>query len=365
MQRTLRRPAPLPRERRSWEQGPAANHAEPEPRQPRGWLGARGGGDGVLWSLQREQGARQGNGGGLSKRRPLHRLEHTHRVEVPPLAGPGTARVRSAPLATWSAGSLQHGGAVAQAHGGLEAVGRELGVSPEQRQEQREHRSGRPMVGCRQQHALGPARGDGGAQLGTLEWLAHDGNVGGDVEPDAQAAASEPRDQDDRSLGAPLPDLRRERHSADFGHYDVGDHDIDLVLGEHAEGLSRAGCGEDVQALPTQLRGDGLAHDRLVVDQEHRAAQPRIVEGGAGRLGGAGRIDGQEQVEHGADADIAAHEDRSTVAAHGAVDGGKAQPGALADRLGREERLEDSDWSCGGMPSPVSSTVICRSARGE
>ena len=62
----------------------------------------------------------------------------------------------------------------------------------------------------------------------------------------------------------------------------------------------------------------------------------------------------QEDAERRALADFGVDIDEAAGLLDDAVDGGEAEPGALADLLGREERLEDLVDDVGGMPVPVS-----------
>ena len=128
-----------------------------------------------------------------------------------------------------------------------------------------------------------------------------------------------------------------------------------MVGREAIERLARA-AGHDDLVLRPQRVPERLADRALVVDDQdrqrsrHRRLRDRLVAR-PGR--DCGR---QRDPERRAAPDLAVRRDLAAERTDDAVADREAEPGALADRLGREERLEDAARRCSGMPVPVSAT---------
>src|SRR5882724_5072911 len=127
------------------------------------------------------------------------------------------------------------------------------------------------------------------------------------------------------------------------GHPDVG-HDQVVALAAYAlEGLAAAGGHVDAPAGLAQDRHDEVEHARLVLHDERRAAvagddHRRARRGRAPRRGRLGHR--QLQPEH-RPARPAVHDQVAAVLLDDPVRDRQTEPGAGADGLGREERLED------------------------
>ena len=113
--------------------------------------------------------------------------------------------------------------------------------------------------------------------------------------------------------------------------------------------------GQHLVAVPGQRPlGDGADH-RLVLDQQHGPGAPSSLSCGlAARRPALLRLD---LVPRQVGGEAPPPPERQSITARlldDAVDRGQAKPGALADLLGGEERLEDLAEDFGGMPLPVS-----------
>ena len=131
--------------------------------------------------------------------------------------------------------------------------------------------------------------------------------------------------------------------------------------GQRQRFLVGGGLQGGVAVLAQDPRGD-LQHGGLVVDDEDRlpaspgrrawrAARCRVRRRG-GRAGGR-----EEEAEGGAGAFLGVDAHAAAGLGDDAVHGGQPQAGALALRLGREERLEDVGRDLALMPVPVSLTA--------
>jgi hypothetical protein len=140
--------------------------------------------------------------------------------------------------------------------------------------------------------------------------------------------------------GQPLEQLG----PAHAGHHHVADDDVDgraEPTTASPEGLGSVRRLEDDIAVGPQAQHRQAAHVRLVLDDEdglgtgrHRAAAPpREGVGGAG-LSRQVDAEGRALARLGVDADVAAHLPDDAMAR------GQAEARALAQLLGREERLE-------------------------
>ena len=131
------------------------------------------------------------------------------------------------------------------------------------------------------------------------------------------------------------------------GHDHVGDQQIDPLAGGagDAQGVLGRMGGEHVVAQRFEDALGRAQDDFLVFDQQDGFVRARRRIGrrrdGGGRCVFRQILPGQEDLERAALARLAFHADVAAVLLGGAVDGGQAEAGALADGLGGEEGLEN------------------------
>src|ERR1700678_4226297 len=115
------------------------------------------------------------------------------------------------------------------------------------------------------------------------------------------------------------------------------------MLDEDIKRFLAAGGFQDVITRLFQKTPADPAHAIVIFHQKNdfmTAGQPG-TDAGSGRLGYAGLEGGQENLKNGAGAGIAGYFDPALMLFDNAKDGGQAQPGAFANLLGREKRLEN------------------------
>ncbi len=138
-------------------------------------------------------------------------------------------------------------------------------------------------------------------------------------------------------------------------HHHVGHQQVDLpgMAARDGEGLGSAPC--DHHSVPPRLKRlfDDLAHRVFVLGDQHRlGAVERHRRLGRRRLRLRGVDPRQVDLEARALSHFAVQPDVSAALLHRAVHRSEAQPGSLADGLGREERLEDPGLGLRVHPRP-------------
>ena len=152
-------------------------------------------------------------------------------------------------------------------------------------------------------------------------------------------------EQDAHGIGPFLPHLFEELRAVHVGHAHVGDHQIDRLLLEQRQALRTALGGMNLVAMRPEQAAQGAENVRFVIHEQ---------QGGGGRLVGSSSdrhvahddffhlFHRQADTEGRAHARRAFHLDRAVMFLHDAVGQRQSQPGALAHRLGGEERVENA-----------------------
>jgi hypothetical protein len=183
------------------------------------------------------------------------------------------------------------------------------------------------------------------------EGFADQGQAGGGCRPAGQCSGRVARDEQDWHLRADVPDAGRELRAGHVGHDDVGKHGVDVNRGV-ADDLQRvlgAGGRYDLVAGSCQDARHHAAY-RVVIfyHQDDLAAAVRCSGVGSRRARDVSLCRWQQDGDGGAGARLRPEPDVAAGLLDYAVDGGKAQAGALVWAFGGEERLESVLGDLGG-----------------
>ena len=162
--------------------------------------------------------------------------------------------------------------------------------------------------------------------------------------------------QQDPDPGPGLPEPAGQLHAAHGRHRHVGDEQLDLPLtiGGQVQGLPGVAGREQLPAGALQDVVHQAAHHGVVLAHQERLATRPGQGRGRPRLDLLGLLDPRQQDDEGrAPARLAGDLDAPADLVHDPLDRGEPQPGALADRLGREERVEDLRAGRGVHPGPL------------
>src|SRR5713226_9657502 len=146
-------------------------------------------------------------------------------------------------------------------------------------------------------------------------------------------------------------------------HFQVADHQVELLPAEAVEALAAVQYCVHQVTLSSKDVGDQLRYSGLVLDHQDTPAMRRGRAVGFGghycesrrggrnlaltRLRSHGRYNGKLHKERGAASGLALDRNLAAMLLHDPVHDGKAQAGAHADRLGGEERIEDARSNLG------------------
>src|SRR5262249_40831859 len=157
-------------------------------------------------------------------------------------------------------------------------------------------------------------------------------------------------------IGIALTHLAEQRRPIHLGHDHVGNDEIDVPCAvlQHLHGLDAVAGLENGVTARGEPAGIERAQALLILHQQDRTAAREIrrrlrrlarkyelARFGGSRFLGTRDMTRQENAEDGAASDFRFREDEAAGLLDDAVDGGKAEPRALTDLLGREEWLED------------------------
>src|SRR5262249_35300002 len=162
------------------------------------------------------------------------------------------------------------------------------------------------------------------------------------------------RYKDDPQLRAALAQFLEQRGAVHLGHDDVGHDEIDLawVPLEHLDRLDAvAGLEHAVAARRKPARVEA-AQTLLVLDKQDRALTGIVGQGGRSAVRGGGSrrdqvvrrrsIARQEDPKRRSATDLRLRINETAGLLDDAIDRREAEPGSLADLLGREKRLENA-----------------------
>jgi hypothetical protein len=172
-----------------------------------------------------------------------------------------------------------------------------------------------------------------------------------------------PRREQDGQPGVGRRQALGERPAADHRHVHVGDDRLHREVAP-AEQLERAlpvlGF-EHLKARLLERANPDCAYQRLILDHQDRGRGPDRTAGPAGRLRSSRALRQRDVHAHGgAGAELAFGDHVAAELAHDPVDAGEAETGALADRLGGEERLERAGQRLGAHAAVAGSAAIGR-----
>ena len=173
------------------------------------------------------------------------------------------------------------------------------------------------------------------------------------------------RDEDDLEIGIFLAHRLQQRRAVHFRHHHVGDDEIDRAVPflQRLQRLDAVGGLDHAVAARAQAARVQRAQALLVLDQQdgalpgevgarfcfrRRLLGRAIGGGGVGHSLQLGMMPRQEDVERGALIGFGIDIDEAAGLLDDAVHRRQAEPGALADFLGREERLENLVDDVGG-----------------